>query len=59
MSLTFYWIDDAFGSNQPREEYIQDWTNIFSKVQAALAKGNRFVLTSRRHIYEAARVQTH
>ena len=53
----FYWIDDAFGPNQPRDEYIQDWANIFRKVQAAIAAGNRFVLTSRRHIYEAAKVR--
>ena len=53
----FYWVDDAFGSNQPREEYIQDWANVFRKVQAATAAGNRFVLTSRRHIYEAAKIR--
>ncbi len=53
----FYWIDDAFGANQPRDEYIQDWANVFRKVQAATAAGNRFVLTSRRHIYEAAKIR--
>jgi hypothetical protein len=53
----FYWIDDAFGPNQPRDEYIQDWANVFRKVQAATTAGNRFVLTSRRHIYEAARIR--
>jgi hypothetical protein len=51
----FFWIDDAFGSNVVREEFVQDWTSIFRKVQAAISCGNRFLLTSRRHIYEAAK----
>lgn len=51
----FYWIDDAFGANQLRDEYVHDWAEIFRKVQAAVEDGNRFVLTSRRHIYEAAK----
>jgi hypothetical protein len=49
----FYWIDDAFGPNQMREDYVDKWIEIMPKVQAAIAAGNRFVLTSRRHIYEA------
>jgi hypothetical protein len=51
----FYWIDDAFGPNQMREDYVDNWISIMPMVQAATAAGNRFVLTSRRHIYEAAR----
>jgi hypothetical protein len=51
----FYWIDHAFGPNQPREDYIDRWIAIMPKIQAAVADGNRFVLTSRRHIYEAAK----
>ncbi len=51
----FYWVDDAFGPNQPREDYIDRWIAIMPKIQAAIAGGNRFVLTSRRHIYEAAK----
>lgn len=51
----FFWIDDAFGSNVVREDYIQDWTSAFQKVRAAIAHGNRFLLTSRKHIYEAAK----
>src|SRR5205823_749026 len=47
----FFWIDDAFGSNVMREEFVQDWTSAFKKVQAAISHGNRFLLTSRRHIY--------
>jgi hypothetical protein len=53
----FFWIDDAFGSNVMREEYVQDWTTAFRKVQAAISHGNRFLLTSRLHIYEAAKVR--
>lgn len=52
----FFWIDDAFGSNVVRQEYVQDWTSTFRKVQAAISRGNRFLLTSRRHIYEAAKI---
>ncbi|MDP2330188.1 MAG: hypothetical protein Q8M19_05770 [Reyranella sp.] len=51
----FFWIDDAFGPNVLREDYVQDWTSTFRKVQAAISKGNRFLLTSRKHIYEAAK----
>ena len=53
----FYWMDDAFGPNVLREEYVQDWTSAFRKVQAAITRGTRFVLTSRRHIYEAAKIR--
>lgn len=51
----FFWIDDAFGSNVLREDYIENWSSAFRKVQAAIARGNRFLFTSRRHIYEAAK----
>lgn len=51
----FFWIDDAFGSNVLRVDYVQDWTSAFSKLRAAIAHGNRFLLTSRKHIYEAAK----
>ncbi|WP_176598287.1 MULTISPECIES: restriction endonuclease [Sphingobium] len=51
----FFWIDDAFGSNQVREDFVQDWTSAFAKLRAAIGHGNRFLLTSRKHIYEAAR----
>jgi hypothetical protein len=51
----FYWIDDAFGPNQPREDYIDRWIAMMPKIQAAIAGKNRFVLTSPRHIYEAAK----
>lgn len=51
----FFWIDDAFGSNVLREDYVQDWASAFLKLRAAIKHGNRFLLTSRKHIYEGAR----
>lgn len=51
----FFWIDDAFGSNVLRDDYVQDWASAFSKLRAAINHGNRFLLTSRKHIYEAAK----
>jgi hypothetical protein len=53
----FFWIDDAFGANVVREEYVQDWATAFRKVQAAISHGNKFLLTSRRYIYEAAKLR--
>lgn len=51
----FYWVDDAFGPNQLRLDYVDHWLAIMSKVQAAVTGGNRFVLTSRSHIWKAAK----
>ncbi len=51
----FYWIDDAFGPNQLREDYVDHWIAMMSKVKTAVSGGNRFVLTSRSHIWNAAR----
>jgi hypothetical protein len=53
----FFWIDDAFGSNVLRGDYVQDWASAFTKMRAAIKHGNRFLLTSRKHIYEGARRQ--
>jgi hypothetical protein len=53
----FFWIDDAFGSNVLRDDYVQDWASAFSKLRAAINHGNRFLLTSRKHIYEGARLR--
>ena len=33
------------------------WIGIMPKVQTAIACGHQFVLTSRRHIYEAAKMK--
>ena len=38
-----------------RDDYVQDWASAFAKLRAAIKHGNRFLLTSRKHIYEAAR----
>lgn len=51
----FFWIDDAFGSNVLREDFVHDWASAFSKLRAAINHGNRFLLTSRKYIYEGAR----
>lgn len=51
----FYWIDDAFGPNQLREDYVDQWVAMMSKVKTAISSGNRFVLTSRSHIWNAAK----
>lgn len=53
----FYWIDDAFGPNQMRSDFVDHWIQIFPKIITAIANGNQFVLTSRRHIYEAAKMK--
>lgn len=53
-SGAFYWIDDAFGPNQLREDYVDQWIAMMAKVRTAISGGNRFVLTSRSHIWNAA-----
>lgn len=53
----FYWIDDAFGPNQLREDYVDEWIARMGKVKAAISRGNRFVLTSRSHIWNAAKLK--
>ena len=49
-----FWVDDAFGSNLPAIDYIHAWARMFPKVTAAVNGGNRFLFTSRTHIYRAA-----
>ncbi len=53
----FYWIDDAFGPNQLREDYVDQWIAMMNKVKTAISGGNRFVLTSRSHIWNAAKTR--
>lgn len=53
----FYWIDDAFGPNQLRDDFVDHWISIMNKVKAAIAAGNRFVLTSRTHVWAAAKLK--
>jgi len=53
----FYWIDDAFGPNQLRSDYVDHWIAMMNKVKTALNAGNRFVLTSRQHIWREAKLK--
>lgn len=53
----FYWIDDAFGPNQLRSDYVDHWIAVMNKVKTALNAGNRFVLTSRQHIWREAKLK--
>ncbi|MBE5314912.1 MAG: hypothetical protein H4O13_05850 [Xanthomonadales bacterium] len=53
----FYWIDDAFGPNQLRSDYVDYWIAAMNKVKTALNAGNRFVLTSRLHIWREAKLK--
>ena len=50
-----YWIDDAFGPNQLRSDFIDCWITTMPKVKAAIELGNRFILTSRTHIWHGAK----
>ena len=50
-----YWIDDAFGPNQLRSDFTDCWITAMPKVKAAIELGNRFILTSRTHIWHGAK----
>jgi hypothetical protein len=50
-----FWIDDAFGPNQLRDDYVDAWIEFMPKVKAAIELGNHFILTSRTHIWNAAK----
>lgn len=50
-----YWVDDAFGANQLRSDYVDSWISAIPKVKAAIENGNRFILTSRSHIWRTAK----
>ncbi len=50
-----YWVDDAFGPNQLRSDFVDCWINAMPKVKAAIESGNRFILTSRSHIWHGAK----
>lgn len=49
-----FWIDDAFGPNQVREDYVNAWIEFMPKMKAAIDQGNHFILTSRAHIWNEA-----
>jgi len=50
-----FWVDDAFGSNLLRPEYVNAWTEFMPKLKAAIAHGCHFILTSRTHIWNDAK----
>ncbi|WP_066802964.1 hypothetical protein [Sphingomonas asaccharolytica] len=50
-----FWIDDAFGATKLESALIDPWNKAFSAMQAAMKRGNRFILTSRSHIWNDAR----
>jgi hypothetical protein len=50
-----YWVDDAFGPNQVRADFVDAWISALPKVKAAIEHGNRFILTSRSHIWLSAK----
>lgn len=49
-----FWVDDAFGPNQLRDDYVDAWIEFMPKVKAAMENGNHFILTSRTHIWNEA-----
>lgn len=53
----FFWVDDAFGSNRVRKEFVEDWSYIFPNITMAIKNGNRFLFTSRSYIYSAAKLR--
>ncbi len=50
-----YWIDDAFGPNQLRHDFVDGWISAMPKLKTAMEHGNRFILTSRSHIWHGAK----
>jgi len=53
-SKRLFWVDDAFGPNQLRDDYVDAWIEFMPKVKAAMENGNHFILTSRTHIWNEA-----
>lgn len=49
-----FWVDDAFGATKLESALIDPWNKAFSGMQAAMRRGNRFILTSRSHIWNEA-----
>jgi energy-coupling factor transporter ATP-binding protein EcfA2 len=49
-----FWIDDAFGATKLEQALMEPWNKAFSAMQAAMRRGNRFILTSRSHIWKQA-----
>jgi hypothetical protein len=53
----FFWVDDAFGSNQIDYRRVQEWNLRLPKLRAAIKAGARAVFTSRSYIFRAAQGQ--
>ncbi|MCK1733822.1 hypothetical protein IVA79_07590 [Bradyrhizobium sp. 138] len=51
----FFWIDDAWGNTQYQRQTSELWNQVFPLMQAAVASGARFLMTSRDYIWQAAR----
>lgn len=53
----FFWVDDAFGSNQYDHRRVQEWNQRIPKLKVAINKGARAVFTSRNYIFRTAQQQ--
>lgn len=53
----FFWVDDAFGSNQYDPRRVQEWNQRLPQLRAAIHKGTRVVFTSRTYIFKSAEKQ--
>ena len=51
----FFWFDDAFGATQYRQRRADEWNVVLPQLRAAIARGARFVMTSRDYIWADAR----
>jgi hypothetical protein len=51
----FFWVDDAWGNTQYQRQTSEAWNQVFPLMQAAIATGARFLITSRDYIWQAAR----
>jgi hypothetical protein len=51
----FFWVDDAFGSNQYDSRRVQEWNQRLSKLKVAIRQGARAVFTSRSYIFNSAK----
>ena len=52
-----FWVDDAFGPNQLRDDYVDAWIEFMPKMKAAIDLGCHFILTSRTHIWKEAKLK--
>lgn len=52
-----FWVDDAFGPNQLREDYVDAWIEFMPKMKTAIDQGCHFILTSRTHIWNEAKLR--